>query len=245
MTTTQWTSRLPTLDKLGITAPTDIDHGTIAKQWFERFCSKITANDVEGVLDLICEDGLWRDVLALTWDIRTFDGAPKIRPFLVNRLEAKMRNFKLKGPPALQKPFPDLIWIIATFEFDTQVGPCTGVFRLVPTVNGEWKAYTIFTNLEDLKDFPEKIGPLRRREVLSSGVWAEARRKETEFADQNPSVLIVGGGQSALSLAARLKYLHVSTLVIEKDAHVGDSWRKRYDSLCLHFPICKSANTEL
>ena len=52
-------------------------------------------------------------------------------------------------------------------------------------------------------------------------------------------VLVVGGGQSGLEIAARLKLLGVSTLVCEKQARVGDQWRHRYAALCLHDVVCK------
>src|SRR5207244_11554348 len=39
------------------------------------------------------------------------------------------------------------------------------------------------------------------------------------------------------ALAARLKRLNVPALVVEKNARPGDSWRKRYKSLCLHDPV--------
>ncbi|KAJ7792195.1 hypothetical protein B0H14DRAFT_2394788, partial [Mycena olivaceomarginata] len=52
-----------------------------------------------------------------------------------------------------------------------------------------------------------------------------------------PTVLIVGGGQSGLELAGRLKCLDVSVLVIEKNARVGNNWRNRYEALCLHDPV--------
>jgi putative flavoprotein involved in K+ transport len=35
-------------------------------------------------------------------------------------------------------------------------------------------------------------------------------------------------------LAARLRRLEVPTIIIEKNKRPGDSWRKRYHSLCLH-----------
>jgi cation diffusion facilitator CzcD-associated flavoprotein CzcO len=37
-------------------------------------------------------------------------------------------------------------------------------------------------------------------------------------------------------LAARLKALGVSSLIIERNARIGDSWRQRYDCLTLQFP---------
>ena len=46
-----------------------------------------------------------------------------------------------------------------------------------------------------------------------------------------------GGGQGGIALAARLKRLEVPTIIIEKNERAGDSWRKRYKSLCLHDEI--------
>ena len=54
---------------------------------------------------------------------------------------------------------------------------------------------------------------------------------------RQPYVVIVGGGQGGIALAARLRRLDVPTIVIEKNARAGDSWRKRYKSLCLHDPV--------
>lgn len=37
-------------------------------------------------------------------------------------------------------------------------------------------------------------------------------------------------------MAARLKSLGVPTIIIEKNKHIGDNWRQRYEYLSLHFP---------
>ena len=49
--------------------------------------------------------------------------------------------------------------------------------------------------------------------------------------------MIVGGGQGGIALGARLRRLGVPTIIVEKNARPGDSWRKRYKSLCLHDPV--------
>ncbi|KAF8896687.1 hypothetical protein BD779DRAFT_1497248 [Infundibulicybe gibba] len=82
----------------------------------------------------------------------------------------------------------------------------------------------MFTNLEDLKDHPERIGHLRNSEP-NHGKWEDQRRVESQFAT------------SGLEIGARLKSLGVSCLLIEKNARVGDNWRNRYDALCLHDPV--------
>ena len=50
-------------------------------------------------------------------------------------------------------------------------------------------------------------------------------------------MVIVGGGQGGIALGARLRQLGVPTIIVERNARPGDSWRKRYKSLCLHDPV--------
>lgn len=64
--------------------------------------------------------------------------------------------------------------------------------------------------------------------------WLDRRRVAQEYADSSPEVLVVGGGQGGMSLAARLGQLGVDTLVVDRMQRVGDNWRRRYHSLALH-----------
>jgi cation diffusion facilitator CzcD-associated flavoprotein CzcO len=47
-------------------------------------------------------------------------------------------------------------------------------------------------------------------------------------------VLVVGAGQAGLSAAARLGQLQIDTLMVDREARVGDNWRRRYHTLVLH-----------
>ncbi|KAG6839710.1 hypothetical protein C0991_012404 [Blastosporella zonata] len=230
---------LPTLQRLNATIPADLDSKGIAKAWFAAFVLSAEAGDAQGVAKLFVEDAFWRDMLALTWDFRTFSGLPKITEFLAHRLAStRPTAFALRDDAylGLHQPYPDIAWINLFFDFETEAGIAFGIARLIPNANGEWRAHTVYTNLEDLKGFPEKIGPLRNA-APNHGKWVEDRKREAEFADKSPVVLIVGGGQSGLEVAARLKALDVSTLVVEKNQRIGDNWRNRYDALCLHDPV--------
>ncbi|KAI6145597.1 FAD/NAD(P)-binding domain-containing protein [Pisolithus tinctorius] len=229
---------LPTLQRLGSTVDPNIDALAIAKAWFASFVAAISSKDATAVVDLFVDDAFWRDTLALTWDYHTYEGRDRVKKFLADQLpKFNLAAFKLhEDLVGLQTPFEDLAWIQGYFTFDTTVGHASGIFRLVPLANGSWKGHTVYTNLEDLKDFPEKIGPLRNSEA-NHGKWAEARKREQECLDEEPSVIVVGGGQSGLEVAARLKVLGVKALVIERNERVGDNWRKRYAALCLHDPV--------
>ena len=49
-------------------------------------------------------------------------------------------------------------------------------------------------------------------------------------------VVVIGGGQAGLSTAYCLGKRGLSYVVLEANARVGDSWRKRWDSLRLFTP---------
>jgi len=170
--------------------------------------------------------------------MRTFHTGDRIRTFLNDRLAwSKITNVQLSQrsdeSPVLQRPYKDIAWLLVSFTFDTAVGKTSAIARLVPSPDLDlWRAHTIFTNLEELHGHPEMTGLLRERRHFS-GTWSSIRAAEFEFRNEEPAVLIVGAGQMGLSLAARLKYLGIPSLVVEKNARVGDQWRERYEALCL------------
>ena len=236
MTTPDDTHRIPLLDK---PLPADLDVDGIAHEWFSQFVPLVQSGDAARIVDLLVDDSFWRDVLAITWDFRTFRGLTDIKQFLDHRLQvASLTNLKLENPSLVQFP-PAIGWIQGIFSFEVGgFGLGSGVFRLIPTPDGRWKAYTIYTSLSGLKDYPEKGGKLRNP-LPNHGRWLEQREREVEFVDSEPYVVVVGGGQGGLIVAARLKHLDVPTLVLEQHDRIGDIWRKRYDTLCLHDPVCE------
>ena len=69
--------------------------------------------------------------------------------------------------------------------------------------------------------------------------WLERREREAAELgyETQPEVVIGGGGQGGIALGARLRQLDVPTIIVERNERPGDSWRKRYKSLCLHDPV--------
>lgn len=233
---------LPTLDRLNAQVPSNLDSKAVLTAWFGLFAKATQSADTSAISNLFLEDALWRDMLALTWEFRTFDGTKKIIQFLKDTHPiAKPSNFTLRtNSIELKRPYPDIAWIEAIFDFDITVGKGSGVVHLVPTNSSGtiWKAYLLYTNLEELKGFPERTGELRDS-VPNHGKWPAKRQREIEFLDVEPAVVIIGAGQSGLETAARLKLLDVPALVVDRQARIGDQWRGRYEALCLHDPVCK------
>lgn len=154
--------QLPTLQRLGVDEPTVTSASEVATAWFDAFSSAVSSSDITGILDLFLEDGFWKDVLALTWDFRTIEGKDAIKNLLDHRLvPTGLVDLRLSHEPfhapELQKMFPDLVLLRLTFEFGTEVGKGTGVCYLAPTPDAKWKAYTLYTCLQSLNDFPELV----------------------------------------------------------------------------------------
>ncbi len=97
----------------------------------------------------------------------------------------------------------------------------------------------MLTALEELKGFEEQLGAARPRGNAYSRDfrgpnWLDLRKASNDYADRDPTVLVIGGGQSGLCIAARLKQLNVDTLIVDRMQRIGDNWRKRYHALTLH-----------
>ena len=210
-----------------------------ASQWLADFGAALATGQADAALPLFDAECYWRDLVAFTWNIRTQEGTAAIRDMLAARLaDTAPSNFALEGEATEADGVVD-----AWFTFDTAVARGRGHVRLKGTAQGD-KAWTLLTTMTELKGFEEKKGE-RRAKGAEHGAhkgrksWLERRHDEEARLgfDEQPYVVIIGGGQGGIILAARLRRLGVPTIVIEKNPRAGDSWRNRYKSLCLHDPV--------
>lgn len=180
--------------------------------------------------------GYWRDLLAFTWNITTAEGADEITAMIRGTWPAgRLENIVLDGDPVDEGEGVTRV----TFSCDSRDFHCTGIVRL-----RDGRAWTMLTSARELKEHPEPSG--RRRPLgaehgqrSDKRNWADRRlaRQTALGVTEQPYVLIVGGGQGGIALAARLKRLGVPTIIVDKAARPGDQWRGRYHSLCLHDPV--------
>lgn len=214
-------------------------------QWLGDFEAALGAGDASAVAALFEADSHWRDLLAFTWDITPTIGVTRIASGLVAAQPAvRARGFAIDtnrtAPRRVRRLGVDVLE--AMFAFETEVGRGNGVVRLVPGDGGGLRAWVLLTTLEELKGHEEHVGKRRPTgDAYSRNFggenWLDQRIKAREYADRDPAVLVVGGGQAGLAIAARLNQMDVDTLVVDKFERIGDNWRKRYHSLALHNQI--------
>ena len=216
--------------------------------WLAQFEQALRAPDDASLEALFRTDAHWRDLLVFGWQVKTVSGAGKIRAALKARgAGAGAAGFEIdprRTPPRrVSRAGTDVIEAI--FRFETAGGRAHGVLRLIPCVLPEGariedcKAWTLLTALDEIKGFEESVGSRRPRgESYSRDFrgpnWLDRRKAAAAYEDREPSVLVVGGGQAGLAIAARLRQLHVDALIVDRESRIGDNWRKRYHALTLH-----------
>ena len=206
-----------------------------AAEWLSDFEAALAAGDIEAASQMFAATSFWRDLAAFTWNLKTVENPSGVSDMLTAQLDAvQPRNFALSQEAAEEGGV-----ITAWFTFETNVARGDGVLRLK-----DGKAWTFLTALVELKGFEE---PMSERRPMGAEhgadkdrkTWLEKREHEAKTLgyETQPYVVIIGGGQGGIALAARLRQLEVPTIVVEKNDRAGDSWRKRYKSLCLHDPV--------
>ena len=215
-----------------------------ALNWLEAFEAALRRRDPHAIAALFHADCHWRDILAFTWNFTAVEGRHTVAAGLAAAQErTQAHGFHLpegrRAPRHVKRMGSDSIEAI--FEFQTIDGGGSGIFRLSTADNaqGDLKAWLMSTSLDSLRGHEEQLGSNRPSGSAYSrnfggSNWTDMREAAVAYADRDPDVLVIGGAQSGLAIAARLNQLGVDTLVVEKWPRIGDSWRNRYHALALH-----------
>ena len=210
-----------------------------ADAWLSAFEEALTGRDVERAVGMFATESYWRDLVTFTWNLTTVEGRDGVRDLLTATLDRTDPSAFATSEPATE----DGGVVTAWFTFETAVGRGTGLLRLTEE-DGEDRAWTFLTTLDELKGHEEPRGAHRPRGVQHGAVkdrttYAERRQQEAEAlgTTTQPYVLVVGGGQGGIALGARLRQLGVPSVVVDRHRRPGDQWRGRYKSLCLHDPV--------
>jgi cation diffusion facilitator CzcD-associated flavoprotein CzcO len=211
----------------------------IFDQWFDEFVAALEHRSEYDLAQLFTEDATWRDFMAFPWDFHNTIG----RAATVSTL-LEMASSWRAGDWEQSQEQPPKPWgggITCFFEFTTSDRVDRGYVMLVQGPE-RFLASTIQTQITRLAACNERLGDYRRDGKVYGIVpnrtrWTDDRRRAAAFEGYDPPVVVLGAGHNGLSVAARLGALDVPTLVIEREARIGDTWRKRYASLALHSTV--------
>ena len=219
------------------------DISVAADNWLAQFEDALAKPD--GALKtLFHPDSHWRDVLALSWNIQTINGA-----------DAILKELKLHAPSAAPSGFavdPDRAAprkvmragtdaIEAIFKFETEVGRGSGIIRLIPDAadGNTLKAWTLLTELGELKGFEEQLGVARPRGNAYSRDfrgpnWLDLRKAAADYADRDPDR--AGDRRRTVRAFDRRPAEAIECRYADRRPRkrIGDNWRKRYHALTLH-----------
>ncbi|KAK8040052.1 hypothetical protein PG993_008463 [Apiospora rasikravindrae] len=169
------------------------------------------------------QQAYWRDQIALTWHLRTFSSRKTIAAGL-------LETTVLRGLVGDGFTIEGQAHFIPTLNPGAQ---CSGRAMLLPSEADEdaengvkriaWKIWVLCTWIEQLDLHPEDEALLE----------ASGRQLDT-LKTIEMEALIIGGGNSAVATAARLKALGVESVMVERNARPGDNWALRYDCLAFH-----------
>jgi putative flavoprotein involved in K+ transport len=220
---------------------TDTSARAAAESWLGDFQAALASGDAVRLASLFAHECFWRDILAFDWDLHTISGAETIaRRMAATAARVAPRGLKLaagRASPRLVKR-AGTETIEAIFTFESSVGPCNGVVRLV-SEGGKTRAWTVMTALDEIRGHEDPANGQRWQNIdwkrnFGGENWADRRRRAVAYEDRDPAVLVVGAAQAGLMIAARLSMLGVDTLAIDREKRIGDSWRRRYHALTLH-----------
>ena len=180
----------------------------IAANFVSSFNSALQRKNLLDVSLLFLECGFWRDHLALTWQLRTLQGPARIYDFLKGAATSKdgfrIKKIEIDASNVVRAPKiapvdadGEVMGVQFFLTIDTAIGTELGLVRLVEEA-GNWKIFTLYTRLEELKGHEEAIYNRRPRGVEHGGKpgrqnWADRRAAAIDYTDgSEPAVIVVG-----------------------------------------------------
>ena len=181
----------------------------VVQGWLDIFNAVLKSRQ-EGspISKAFLDNSYWRDLLCLTWDFRTHHGHQQISGFANDFIATDHtitlsldKSFEHRKPAVAPLDLNGTVKCVQAFlDVDTDVGRGKGVVKLVPDDSDgqKWKAFTLFTTLEELKGH-EELTKTRRPAGVRDGQdhgsrnWKDERDAQQNFeGGREPTVLIIG-----------------------------------------------------
>lgn len=208
----------------------------------------VTGRDWAALTRLLHPNAFLRDVLTLSYGLRTFQGAEHIvdvfRRTSAVRAPASfaVAPRDLGGPTEYTRMSPQIAFIAVpiVFRLDNPATLCRGLAKLVFDANESvWKFWTLFFQAFDLEERPFEVLPLKNvpQDSIQRGI-PDAHGLPPN--DLMYDVVVIGGGVAGLGAAAHCESMGLKSIVCERHPRIGHLWATRYESLSLHTPKINS-----
>lgn len=213
----------------------------VVSEWVDTLKLAMATRNARAVEDLFDTQATARDLLALSWDFRNAVGRREIAELLTAGTAGASIELEVRpGTPRSVDVKDHDAALEAFLIFRNDVGAGEGYVKLVSDEAGTWRADAFALMLGSLDSHPECLDAARPLGRVHGAVpnrvgWTDSL--DHDFTSGDPTVLILGAGHNGLMLAARLRVLGIPSLIIDRNARVGDNWRNRYSSLSLHTPL--------
>lgn len=185
----------------------------------------------------LTEGATWRDMLALTNNLRTLQSSRSVYPAYID-LSKKKHVSNVRAVPEyneVARMGPDAGWVNIGFAFTTEgslKGDCHGIVSVVKDGSdaGSWRIWMLRTWLENY----EGHGHPDETKSIPPALATNGANGDSAYDIPILDAIIVGAGQAGLGCAGRFQALGISYLLLEKNPGVGDNWTNRYESLKWH-----------
>jgi hypothetical protein len=181
-----------------------IDASQPVCDWLASLQASVTEKNTSSLASLFLDkESWWRDFVVLTWDIACKNGAHAITN-LLSSSTAGLTDLEVDVNPAMAPRLVDMggmLFLQSGFTFKNDFGTGRGILRLVNVGPSEWKAWTVFANLERLYGQTEVDMIPGKVNVISKGI--------TNHVANDLQVLVVGGGTKY-----RLPFFQVSQALL-------------------------------
>ena len=166
----------------------------IFQPWLQKFGDALGKRDIDQVAQMFDPDGHWKDILAFTWEHRTFSGRDRIKAAfaatVAGAAPARLRVAAGRALPRLVKRSGREV-LEGYFDFDTSAGRGTSFIRLLVDKQLPYnpRIWLLLTTLQELRGFEEKVGDRRPSgdEYATNELgrsWREDREAKRGFADE-------------------------------------------------------------
>jgi len=178
---------------------TDTTPNARAKAMLDQLNHALGDRDFAAASRLFADECYWRDLVLLTWNIKTMEGRSQIADMLAAQLDAAAPvRLSLDERETVEEADGVVsAWIV----LDTRHARGGGHVRI-----RDGRIWTLLTAAQELKGHEEPMGtrrPMGAEHGIRRGrqTWLERRQQEAQELgrDRQPFVLVIGGGQGGIA----------------------------------------------